>query len=53
MPTVPKINDMLARNLAIGQDFQLNCSVLYDSGVRFEIKWEVPHPRGIDVMAKL
>ena len=48
-PSELKIDDSLAQQVAIGQDFQLNCSAVFDLGVHGDIKWTVPNPNGIDV----
>lgn len=45
----PHINDAFASKIALKNDFQLNCSASYDSGVTIDLKWIVPHPDGIDV----
>ena len=45
----PHIDDSKAHQVAIGKEFQLNCSASFALGVRGDLKWKVPNPNGIDV----
>ena len=49
----PFVNDTLAQRLAVGDSFQLNCSVSYTVGTRVNLSWSVPNPKGIDVTAEI
>ena len=45
----PFINQTLAQHAVIGQPFHLNCSAIFDLGVRGDLSWSVPNSKGIDV----
>ena len=49
----PHIDDSKAHQVAIGEEFQLNCSASFALGINGYLNWVVPNKKDIDVSLPL